>query len=330
MNTDNSRALREGAMMVALTAVFILLYRFVPFFSLIGLFICGVPMASFSVRNGLTALIPALIAAFLISALISGGFLTALSIMLISVIPGAVAGYMMGKKSPFFTVLFSTCLCVCIGWLFELTLLEIFAGNGIDEMFSEIMKQVESTFSQLTAQLGEGTLQKAGIKPEEFSAAFIETFEYTIRLYFPSVIVITAMLSGYIIIRMSAFIIKRCKLKNVDIPPFSMLKAPRSLGTVTVILYLVMLFTGRQSVSWPVISNAVMVLYTILAFCGLSFVDYNFKKKVKSAVLRALIYACIFFAGSMLISIIVDVLIIISLFDSTRDFRKIDYHGDNA
>ena len=109
-----------------------------------------------------------------------------------------------------------------------------------------------------------------------------------------------------------------------------MLKAPRNLGTVTVILYLVMLFMNQQSSLWPVLSNAVMVLYTIMALCGLSFVDFKFRKKVKSAVLRTLIYLCIFFAGSMLISIIVDVLIIISLFDSTRDFRKIDYHGENA
>lgn len=329
MNRENNRALREGAMMVALTAVFILLYRFVPLFSLIGLFICGIPMSALAARNGLSALVPALIATLVVSILICGGFLTAVSIMLMSIIPGAVAGYMLGKKASFFATLFSTCLCVCLGWIFELAMLELFTGGGIDEMFAQMMKQFEDTFLQMTASLGQEALKNAEIKPEEIAATLLETFAYAIRLYFPSVIVITAMISGYIIIRLAAFVIKRCKLKDVSALPFSMLKAPRSLGTVTVLLYLMMLFTDQKSNLWPLLSNVVMVLYTILAICGLSFVDFKLKRKIKKAPLRFLIYFGVFFAGSMLISFIIDILIIISLFDSGRDFRKIEFHGDN-
>ena len=70
-------------------------------------------------------------------------------------------------------------------------------------------------------------------------------------------------------------------------------------------------------------ANVVLILYTILGVCGLSFIDYKFKPRVKSAVLRMVIYGAVFLLGSALVSVISNVLIIIGILDSGRDFRKI-------
>ena len=110
MNHNKNKALREGSMMVALTVVLILASVYVPFFSLIGYFACGIPMAALSARNGFKVTIPALIAILAVTFLITGNILSAVSVVLMWVFPGGVAGYAMGKKYSFFTTLFATCL----------------------------------------------------------------------------------------------------------------------------------------------------------------------------------------------------------------------------
>lgn len=328
MKSEKTRSLREGAMMVAITAVLMLLNRYMPLFSVIGIFLCGIPMAILAARSDVRVVICAIAATFLVSVLIDGDIISAVSLMLMSVIPGGAAGYMMGKKKPFFTTLFTTCVCVCLGWVFELAMLELFSGSGIDEMFSEMMKQFEATFAQMTSRIDQSILQNSGI-PDNLATDFLEVLEYTTRLYFPSMVVICSMLNGYIIIRLSGFFINRTGLGKVDNPPFSHLKAPQSLSFVAVILYLVFAFTGNNSTIYPVLANIVTILYTILGICGLAIVDFKLKAKIKRAPLRFGIYIAVFFLGSVFITIICDILIILSIIDARRDFRHLEASDGN-
>ncbi len=330
MKKENSKALREGAMMVALTAILVLLTRYMPMFSTIGVFVCGIPLAALAARNDLKVILSSILVVFVVSVLIDGQLISAVSILLMSCIPGAVAGYTLGRRRPFFITLCLTCMAVCIGWIFQLVMLEMIMGNGIEEMFSQVMTQFEDATSRVIKAMGESFDENLNISSQQFSDTLISTLETTIRLYFPSFVVISSMITGYIIIRVSGFVIKRAKLADVAIVRFSMLKAPRSMSIIAVLLYTAYIFMNSKSAFWPLLVNIVMILYTILGICGLSVLDYKFKDKIKSPIARFAIYFLVFLLGSAFMNIVLNILIIVGILDAGRDFRQIENYGENA
>ncbi len=327
MKKENTKALREGAMAVALTAVLALLTRFMPLFSLVGTFVCGIPLAVLAARNSFKVLMPAFFVAFGVVVLINGSLISAASLVLMSCVPGGVAGYMLGKKRPFFITLFSTCLAVCVGWIFELVILETLMGSGIDDILSETLNQTKSIMSGIINTMGDSLKTQADVSPEQLVNTLISATETVIRLYLPSFVVISSMLTGYIIIRVSGFVIRRTNLASVDIVKFSELKAPNSMSIVAIIFYTVYIFTNSKSTMFPVIANVIFILYTILGICGLSVVDFKFKDKLKSAAARFAIYTAIFLFGGMFVTIISTILIFIGIMDAGRDFRQIGNYG---
>ncbi len=322
MKNQNTKGLREGAMAVALTAVLMLLTKYMPLFSMLGTFVCGIPLAIVSARNGFKVILPTFFVVFAVAILINGSILSAVSLILMSCIPGAVAGYMLGKRQSFFASLLLTSLSVCIGWIFELVMLEILMDSGIDEMFNEVMSRTKSMMSGLTGLMDE-SLGENKISPEQMINTLISTTEMLIRLYFPSFIVASSMLTGYIILRLSGFIIRRTKLADVQILPFSMIKAPNSMSIAAIIFYTIYIFLSSKSALYPVFANIVFILYMLLGVCGLSFVDYKLKAKIKAVAIRFTIYILVFLFGGVFVSIISTVLIFIGIIDAGRDFRQI-------
>lgn len=323
MERNKTKALREGAMMVALTIILVLVVRYIPVFSLVGAFVCGIPMAALAARNGFKVIIPAVAAIFLVSLMVISDLVSTISTILMSVLPGAVAGYMLGRKKPFFVTVASTAMVVCAGWLFELLILEVFLGDGIENMFKNAIGQSKEMLDVIVTTLQKNGAITTDVEVEKLSKALMDMAEYTIRLYFPSFIIISSMVTGYITMRLCGFVIKRTKVAEVDVVPFSMIKAPRSMSYVAVFLCLIYIFSSQGSALWNVLANVVLILYTILGICGLSFIDYKFKPRVKSAVLRMVIYGAVLLFGSALMSLISNILIIIGILDSGRDFRKI-------
>ncbi len=330
MKKENIKTLVFAAMMIALTAILLLVCRYMPVFSVFGTFVCGIPMAVFAAKNGLKSVIPTLVAIFAISVIIDGNVISALSMIFMSVIPGLAAGYMQGRKKPFFESLFVVCVAVCIGWIFELLMIEIFAPLGIEALFDQVMNEMKLATNSLAGMM-EGTLsENLKVSPEQAVDIILETMKFTMRLYFPSLIVISSMVTGYIVIRVSGFVLNRARILETKNPLFSYLKAPRSMSTVAIICYLFYMLWNQESNFWPILANVVTILYTIIGICGLSVVDFKFKAKIKNGVLRFFIYLAVFFLGGALMSIISSVLVIIGIMDVNRDFRMIEKSREDA
>ncbi len=324
MNRDKSKGLREGAMMVALTIAIVLATQYIPLFSLIGTIACGIPMSALASRNGFKVTVPALLAVALLSILVTGNVFSGISLVLLSVLPGTVAGYGLGKKYPFFKILFACCIAVCIGWIFELLVAKLFLGEGIEEMLSSAIAQMRGMMESMVATMTENGLVDPEATPEKLIGEIMSATEQVTRLYLPSFIIISSMISGYIIMRLCGFVINRAKLADISIVTFSEIKAPASMGTAAILFYIVSMFTDTSSVVGAVLANIIFVLYTIIGVCGLSFLDFRLKAKMKSAALRAVIYILVLFLGSAFLPIISTVLIVIGIFDSTRNYRGIE------
>lgn len=323
MNREKNRGLREGAMMVALTVILVLLTWYVPLFSIVGTFACAVPMACLAARNNLKTVILALVSILIITSLTIGSILSAISILFMSVLPGAVAGYYLGKRSSFFVALFATCIAVCIGWVAEIFIVDMFlAEKGIEGILGDFTAQFSEIIGSITSRIPAEEMN--GVDIEKLTTTMVQTMENTFRLYFPSMVIISSMVIGYIIIMFCAFILKRTKTKDVKIVSFSMLKAPRSMSTVAVIAYLFFILMGAETTFGAVLANAVFVLYTIVGICGLSLLDNKLGKKIKSAVVRIIIYILVFMFGGMFLSLILNALVIAGILDSAYNFRHIE------
>ncbi len=323
MKSENTKGFREGAMMVALTAVLLFVSRYIPLLSMLGMIISCLPLAVLAARTNFKVVIPSLIAAFLITFLIDGNILSAVSTLLSSYIPGVVLGYMLGQRKPFFLTLLVTSTVVAVGWIFELLLLELLMDNGIKEIFDEIFKQSEAIMLEITKNLEFKPKGNLNLSAEELVSSIFKTAQNTITAYFPSIVVISSMLRSYIILRLCSFVLKRAKLAEVETVPFSMIIAPRSMSTVAIITYLIYIFTDPTSSLFPILGNVIFILYTIIGICGLSVIDFKFKSKIKTDFLRFLIYGLVFLFGGVFMSIISSVLIIIGIMDASRDFRRI-------
>ncbi len=328
MKNNKTKALREGAMMVALTAVLILATRFVPFFSIIGTFACGIPLAALAARNGFKVTIPAIIAVFVVTILITGDVLSAFSIILMSVLPGGVAGYILGKRHSFFTALFATCITVCIGWIAELMVIELFMAGGIDKMLAQAMDGSKAMMEAMLQTVTESGVFAEDISADELAGMLLKETEKLIRLYMPSFIVVMSMIEGYIIMRLCGFVINRAKLATIEIVPFSQIKAPGSMCTIALISYLIFVFSGTGTVFGSVFANLVFILYTIIGACGFSVIDFKLKTNIKSAWARFGIYAAVFIFGGAFMLYIILGLIIVGILDSRRDFRKLGSAGE--
>ncbi len=314
-------------MMVALTVVLILVSRYVPFLSLLGYFACGIPMAALAARNGFKVTVPALVAILLVTLLITGDILSAVSVVLMSVFPGGVAGYTLGKKCPFFTSLFATCLAVCLGWIFELFVLNTFMGSGIDHMLAEAMNQMKTMLQPMMEALIEAGAVVEDVTAEEMLNTLIQTVEDMFRLYMPSIIVLSSMAEGYLVMRICGFFINRTKVASVNVVPFSMMKASGGMSTVAVLSGLIFVFTGTSSVFGSVLANVMFILYAIMGICGLSLADFKLREAVKSPWARFGIYAAVFLLGGAFMSFILMGLIVAGILDSRRDFRRLGEAG---
>ncbi len=328
MKNNNTKGLREGAMMVALTAVLILATRYVPFFGIICTFACGIPLAALAARNGFKVTIPAIIAVFGVTILVAGDFFTALSMVFMSVLPGGVAGYMLGKKHSFFTALFAVCVTICLGWLAELLVIELFLAGGIDQMIAQSLNGSRVILDNMIQTVtGSGVLPE-GVSADEFADMLFDETEKIIRLYMPTFVIIMSMIEGYITMRLCGFVISRAKLAQVEIIPFSRIKAPNSMCTVALISYLVFIFSGTSTVFGSLLANLVFIMYTIIGVCGFSVVDFKLKEKIKSAWARSGIYFAMFIFGGVLMVYIILGLIVVGFLDSKRDFRKLGVAGE--
>ncbi len=254
----------------------------------------------------------------------AGHIINAVTAVVLFVFPGMVAGYMFGTKQPFFSTLITTCAMVAAAWILEFAVLDKFWGISIEQLINNGVNSAAATISDVVMKMNQSGFLPEEVDPEKFIPEVIIATKGVIQTYFPAFIVVLSMLMGYITVRLSGFAIRKTKAAtDIEIIPFSKMGAPRSMCYVLILAYLASLFSATGSQWWAIIANIVFVLSLILGICGLSLVDYMFSKKIRNVILRFLIYIGVVFTASFLLTIILDILVLVAVFDSTRDFRKI-------
>ncbi len=145
----------------------------------------------------------------------------------------------------------------------------------------------------------------------------------------PSVIIIFSMILTFVFIFVLKKIIRLFDSEQnfSSLVPFSHLKLKRRTVLTLFVLYLVSIFLSGTS--GIVVGNIISILIVMCMGCGLSLIDFYFKKAIRNWVIRVFIYLTGFGIISLLFALLpfVNPLMLIALvgmIDASRDFRKID------
>ncbi len=163
-------------------------------------------------------------------------------------------------------------------------------------------------------------------------AEMVESFREPLSLIVPSILILSSILIGYIIMWCV-----NARMKSVPTGvehSFSTIRVPRSLVAIIVIAVALIILDIDQTV-FVVCVNIVIVLMTLCGFAGISFVDFYLRKNIASRLLRIIVYFAAVMISPMALSVmnipLVNVFTIcslIALVDSFFDFRKLKRKGN--
>lgn len=325
-NKLSPKAVRDGAMMTAITVIFMLVSLYVPIFSVAAMFLSGLPLAVLCIKDGLKPTVWSAAVSVLIVFAFTGNILSAMSLMITNGLPGIAAGACIKKKLNLFYSVICTGTAFLIGLMSELLMIKLFMG-GIEQMFVQIFEMTEKAMEEA------GSIMSAagGAAPDKNTvSSMLDMIKSVFRLYFPSMLIIMSMVSGYIVYVCYAWFLRRLKLTKIVPTPFKMLRMPRGMGFAAIILYLLSMLLRDENIVGAVLLNATAVLYAIMGICGFSFVDFKLSMRIPKGTVRAVIYAALLLLGGMLMPLAINLFMIIGLLDSSNNFRKISsFFGDD-
>lgn len=321
-NNSKIAALCEGAMMTALSVLFLLIIRFVPVFWVPAVVAACIPTTVLSLRRNLSVSVISVIAATVVFFIVTGAPVSGLISSAFYLLPGIAIGYTIKKGYKFYTVLLATCGTIVLGMVIDFAIINfVAAGNGVSQMIEEAVSLYKTALNDALAQaLPSGSAEADEIK--KILNNLFEQFPVLIRWYLPSLVVIVSLVISYATLVFNIFILKRLKMFSGEYLPFCMIKVPRSMCYVALIIVLCINFFDSNIIK-AVLDNMSTVMYFVIGVSGFACIDFLLKKKIKAGGVRILIYLAVFFMGYIFIGIIMYAFVILGLIDGIRNFRKI-------
>lgn len=306
----NVRNLTEGAVLLAVFAILLLLTVFFPFLGVVVNLFLVTPFILFATKNDGKSIIVFVIASLLLSLLL--GSLIGLSIALPFAVTGGVIGYLLQKKKSRWSVFvwgsltFLANILVMYG-----ASIVFFKMNFITEMI-EMMQESSKMSAELLKNFGDQ--EKLALMTERYEQS-LDFIKYLI----PTLLVVTSFAVVFIIQSVSFPIIRRFGIEIERWKGFKDLSLPKStIHYFLIILLIGMLFKPEEGTfGYLAIINLTWILIILIVIQGYLFLFYyldqkGFSKKISITV--AII--------SLLIPIFLYMIGILGIIDLGFDLRK--------
>ncbi len=316
MKNTRVKAIADTAVSAALCALFIIIVTYVPILSLPVSFAVSVPLMYITLRHGAKFSILACLCAFLVSFFLIGNALSVGFLFLTYAVPGLVFGICSSKKMRFPLSIALSALSVLISFVIELALING-GGDGIANMINSI---TQSMGDALKSSIAQTQILPAGDIDVYISEVMAQTSNMFL-LSLPTITIATSVVYAYITSMVGVFFLKRLRLASVDYTKFYMICAPRSMCIITFILLLIIQLGRIEGTYGAALQNLYNLSVLYISVCGLSSIDYSFKNKISSGILRAVIYIIIFLTGFMFGSLTITILTVIGYLDGLNGRR---------
>lgn len=328
MKKTKVQALAYGAVCTALTVLLSIMSLYVPFLSVPMIFFAGVPLMYVSIGCGSRMASLSAVVSILILFILTGNFLSAVFTGISNILPGVAAGYCLGHRREFKQTVFATSAFVMLGLFAELAWINASGGgNGLENLITGSIDNARTiVFSVL-----DGASELKGTDVTVIAEVLDEalgTAKGLIMLYMPSLLIGISAVIGYLITAIGIFMLSRLGVKNLGYTPFWAIDASRMMCFAAAALYLFSSFSNGTEVLSAGVKNLTALMLAYICVCGMSYVDFSVKKRIKSGYLRTLIYAGVFVFGYFLSGFVMYILTILGMIDGCFGLRHFNKAGE--
>ncbi|MDM5251031.1 MULTISPECIES: YybS family protein [unclassified Lysinibacillus] len=270
MPNNQTKALVQGSMMVAIFTILMLISAYVPLIFIVGLIFAPLPIAWYSANYKRSSSILVAVVGCTLTTLTSG--ITMLPFAFILALIGVIIGnaiYL--KKSKLYLFMSSG-----IAFLLSSTIVYVayvqFAGINIINMSLELLRENYEQSNELA---------KSVTGQEVFQPEMIDAMLKTIELTIPATVTISAFFAAFIIITLNLPVLKRLGLDVPKFAPFQNMRLPRSILWYYMIVLCINLFMRPElgSTLDIIVLNVSYILWVLLILQGISFIHYFISKK---------------------------------------------------
>ncbi|WP_456277209.1 YybS family protein [Bacillus sp. AK128] len=260
-----TKALTEGAIMLALYMVLFLITLYIPLLGSITIFALSLPFVVFTSRRGWKSGL-LLFGASVILTLLFGSVLALPSTFLFG-LSGVVIGYLYKINRSKFEVLSIGSIAYILLLLVIYAIITVVMDiNPIEEVQTIVDESINMSREMMEA-LGQ-TINQSQLDQLE------EAFELA-SLLMPTVIVFVGVFLSFITQLISAKILSRLGQKVEKWPPFRSIQLPRSLIWYYLLAMIAMMFKmDQESMLFLAVFNLYHILQLLMILQGLSFIFY--------------------------------------------------------
>lgn len=279
----NTQMLIEGALMLAIYIVMLLLMVFVPLTSIPLQLFCILPFLLYSSKYSVKYSILLIIGAVLISFIVGSVFASALAFLFGTL--GLMMGYCIRKKESKQIIYISSSIVLLANIILIFVVAAVFFKlNFIDEFV---------TMYQTTIDQYMDTLSKFGQTPPKELQEQLTTMLNLIGLMTPSLLIGTSFITVIIIMLVNFPILKRLKVDVPSFQPFRLLQFSKSVLWLYLIVLILSLIVNTEENTYMhmALLNAGFILQTLLVIQGLAFIFYfcHIKKWTKAIPILAVV-----------------------------------------
>lgn len=325
MKTLNTRAMMEGAILSALTAIMGIFYN-IPILNALTFF-WPVPIIIIGYRHGFkVSILSSIVASVIVSWITTP--VTGLILLITYALPGAVMGMLMRKKINLYLNLLICGLILAIAAVLEFVLgLQLTLGKGLMEIVGNFSGTMNDLYQQFYNQFLSAVeiYRKLGFD-EATIQQIIKSFEAMVqmaKIILPTSVVLMGILAAIINYKVVRLILNKIGYSIEDIKRFQEWRLDRKARVIVLVLTLAVL--GMMSLKvkelYYVYINIWLVLMVVYAVLGLSIAAYFIEKVgIKHEIPRpllgiALVLVLLFF---------ISVLPYIGMFDVVADIRRLN------
>lgn len=272
----HSKKIIEGALLIAVYSVILLISIFIPFVFIFGLFILPIPFAFYTYRHGLQSSLGMLAVALLISLIIIPPLTIPVTILV--GLGGIMIGLAIHRKVSAYETWARGTIGFIIGFLFIFLFTHFVLNINWAKEIDLIVEESLEISQQFTQQIGLG-------EQTEEQMQFLQEQLSMLKNLIPVTISVASIVVAFITQWISYKIINRVDRQSLKFPPFRQLKLPSPLIWIYFFAIIVMLFESNIDSTLYIGSfNVFLIAGFFMALQGFSFVFFYAHHKWKSNV----------------------------------------------
>ncbi|HHB1439000.1 YybS family protein [Bacillus mobilis] len=262
----NTKFITEGAALLAIYAMLLLISMYVPILGTVVTFALPLPFILLTIRYRLSNAFVIFTAALFITVIVSQPMNLVKTTMFGLI--GIVLGYMYKKRKKPVEILMAGALAYLIG------IMLIYVAS-IKFFNIDLMKQMQNMFNESMAQ-SEKIVNAAGMPISEEQKELFTQFNDVLQTLFPSLLVMVSVCFSWITVMISGSVLRKLKHDVMSWPEFKDIQLPKSIVWYYVIFILLSTFIKVEPTSYlhMVFSNLYVIFALLLVLQGLTFIAF--------------------------------------------------------